>query len=385
MGERAELVVVGGGPAAYAAVKAYLEAGGGSPVTVVSDDDHPPYNRPPLSKGFLRGESEADDLPLADDDFWSSVDLRLRTAATGLDPLGRELRLAGGRTLPYARCVLATGARPTPLPVDGGDDARLLMLRSLTSARRLREAAGAAASAVVVGSGFIGCEAAASLALRGLDVTVVSQERSPQQARLGAEVGAHIAGWLDDIGVRLLAEVDVASMAPRRVELVDGRSIGADLVLVAGGVTPHVELAHVGGLAVRRGRIPVDAHMRTGLPGLWAAGDVALAHNPAAGRELVVEHWDEALAMGEVAGTDAAGGDATWTAVPGFWSDTGGKVLKHAAWGDGFDDARLVEHGDGAFTAWYGRGGSTVGVLTHEADDDYERGSELVASGAPLP
>ncbi|MBA2639220.1 MAG: FAD-dependent oxidoreductase [Nocardioidaceae bacterium] len=384
-GETGGLVVVGGGPAAYATVSAYREAGGADAVTVVSDDDTAPYNRPPLSKDYLRAEVEDEAQPLADDDFWSDVDLRLRTRATGLDPLGRTVALADGSVLPYTCCVLATGAYPTPLPVPGGTDPGVLMLRSLAQARQLREAAGSATSAVVVGSGFIGCEAAVSLAIRGLSVTVVTQEERPQQLRLGAEAGRRIETWLHDAGVRLRTGAEVSAVGARQVEVAGGETVAADLVLVAGGVTPHVELAHTAGLAVRRGRIPVDARMRTGMPGLWAAGDVALARNAAAERELVVEHWGEALAMGEIAGTGAAGGDAAWAEVPGFWSDIGGRTLKHAAWGDGFDDARLVDYGEAAFTIWYGRAGSTVGVLTHEADDDYERGRELIEAGAPLP
>jgi 3-phenylpropionate/trans-cinnamate dioxygenase ferredoxin reductase component len=112
--------------------------------------------------------------------------------------------------------------------------------------------------------------------------------------------------------------------------------------------------------------------------------DVSFAHNASAGRRLAVEHWGEALNMGEIAGRNAAGDDVAWDVAPGFWSTIGEHTLKHAAWGDGFDEARLVDHG-AAFTVWYGRAGITVGVLTHERDEDYERGRELVETGAPLP
>jgi NADPH-dependent 2,4-dienoyl-CoA reductase/sulfur reductase-like enzyme len=125
--------------------------------------------------------------------------------------------------------------------------------------------------------------------------------------------------------------------------------------------------------------------MRSSHPGILAAGDVARAFNAAAGRHLAVEHWGEALAMGEVAGRTAAGDrDAAWAQAPGFWSTIGERTLKYAAWGDGFDTARLEEDGNG-FTVWYGRGGACVGVLAHERDEDYERGRELVERGAPMP
>ena len=118
-------------------------------------------------------------------------------------------------------------------------------------------------------------------------------------------------------------------------------------------------------------------------PGCIAAGDVAFARNARAGRSLRVEHWGDALGQGEVAGRNAAGEDAEWDAVPGFWSTIGDHTLKYAAWGDGFEESRLEPQGDGAFTAWYGREGKIVGVLAHEADDDYERGRSLIAEGAP--
>ncbi len=383
--QHASLLVIGGGPAATSAVRGYRDAGAAGPVTLVSADEVAPYSRPPLSKDFLRGETEADALPLEDTAFWQDVDLRLGTRAVALDPGARAVTLADGERVRYAACVLATGAAPTSLPVPGGEQDGVLLLRSLAQARTLRTAAERADSAVVVGSGFIGSEAAASLARRGLDVTMVTQEASPQQARLGPDAGDRIAGWLRDEGVRLRTDAQVSALDPHRVAIDDQDPAEGDLVLVAAGVAPRVDLARDAGLDVDQGRVVVDARMRTSAPGVWAAGDVALAHNDAAGRRLMVEHWGEALAMGEVAGRDAAGGDARWAQAPGFWTDIGGRMLKYVAWGDGHDTARLVEHGGGGFTIWYGRRGTTVGCLTYEADDDYDRGRKLVESHAPLP
>ena len=167
-------------------------------------------------------------------------------------------------------------------------------------------------------------------------------------------------------------------------ELAGGRNAEGDLVLIAGGVDPAGDIAERAGLAVERGRVRVDAQMRSSRPDVLAAGDVVFAFNAAAGRHLAVEHWGEALAMGQVAGKTAAGQEASWAEVPGFWSTIGERTLKYAAWGDGFDDARLADHGDGAFTVWYGRDGVTVGVLTHRADQDYERGRRLTGQHHPL-
>jgi 3-phenylpropionate/trans-cinnamate dioxygenase ferredoxin reductase subunit len=382
------LVIVGGGPAGLEAARAYREASPANEVVLVSADEHMPYNRPPLSKDFLRGESGEESLPLEDDDWYREhrIEVRLRTPAQALDPIGHVITLIGGETLDYDHCILATGATPKPLPVPGGDGPAVYYLRSRGDARRLREAAAAARSAVVVGSGFIGCEAAASLARRGLTVTLVTMENLPQVARLGDAAGQRLRRWLEDDGVtlRLGAEIEAIEDS-RRVRLTDGSSADGDLVLVAGGVDPGAALATQAGLTVAQERVRVDAHMGSSRAGVLAAGDVAFAFNAAAGRHLSVEHWGDALAMGRIAGLTAAGQAASWAEVPGFWSTIGERTLQYAAWGDGFDSAQLVDHGEGAFTVWYGQDGVTVGVLAHGAEDDCDRGQRLIEERRPVP
>jgi NADPH-dependent 2,4-dienoyl-CoA reductase/sulfur reductase-like enzyme len=382
----ADLLVVGGGPAALAAAIGYRDHGGPGAVVLVSDDDTLPYLRPPLSKDYLRGRTDEPDLPVEPVSTYAekAIDVRLDVTVTALDTADRIAALADGTRIGYGQCVLATGATPAALPVPGADDPQVMTLRSLASARRLRAAAERARSAVVVGSGFIGCEAAASLARRGLDVTVVSTETLPQQARLGDEVGERIAGWLRAEGVTLIGGAEVSAIERARlVRVVDHDPVEGDLVLVAAGVEPLSALAAAAGAPIENDRVVVDEHLRSGVAGLLAAGDVAYARNATAGRHLVVEHWGEADVMGRIAGTTAAGAEAVWDNAPGFWSEVGDRTLKYAAWGDGFDEVRLTDHGDGAFTAWYVRGGVIVGVATHEADDDYERGAKLVEAGAP--
>ncbi len=379
------LVVVGGGPAALEAVRAYRDAGAGGEVVLVSADEHLPYNRPPLSKDFLRGESAEDDLPLEDEDFYRrhDIDVRLGTRARSLDPARGVVILPDGQALSYGWCILATGASPKPLPVPGAGGSGVFYLRSRQQARELREAAAQARSAVVVGSGFIGCEAAASLARRGLAVTLVSMEDGPQAARLGDAASRILRSWLEGDGVSLRLGVEVEALEVGRVRLAGQASAEGELILVAGGVDPEASLAAEAGLTVESGRIKVDAHMGSSAARVLAAGDVAVAFNAAAGRHLAVEHWGEALAMGQVAGRTAAGAEASWAEVPGFWSTIGDRTLKYAAWGDGFDDAGLVDHGGGAFTVWYSREGVLAGVLTHGADPDYERGRHLIEQRRP--
>jgi 3-phenylpropionate/trans-cinnamate dioxygenase ferredoxin reductase component len=239
---------------------------------------------------------------------------------------------------------------------------------------------------VVVGSGFIGCEVAASLRRRGHPVTLISDEPAPNVRRLGEEPAARIARWLKDDGVvlRLGAQVDAIEREGNRLHVAAGSErSAARVVVMAAGVAPRGELAAAAGAAVNDGAVVVDSAMCTTLPGLLAAGDVALARNDAAGRSLRVEHWGDALRQGAIAGETAAGRMAGWDDVPGFWSTIGDRTLKYAAWGDGYDMSRLEPGEGGAFTAWYGREGRVVGVLAHEADERYERAQSLIAEGAP--
>jgi NADPH-dependent 2,4-dienoyl-CoA reductase/sulfur reductase-like enzyme len=226
--------------------------------------------------------------------------------------------------------------------------------------------------------------------MRGHAVTLLSDEPAPNCRRLGDEAATRIATWLRDDGVTLHFGDAVEAIEHHDGELVVSTGAArarAGVVVMASGVSPCVELAVVAGVPTREGAVPVDASMRTAVDGILAAGDVCWAHNLAAGRPLRVEHWGDALAQGEIAGRTAAGRtaagrDAAWREVPGFWSTIGTRTLKHAAWGDGYDDARFVAHGDG-FTVCYGQAGALVGVLTHGADGNYDRGREAIAQGAP--
>jgi 3-phenylpropionate/trans-cinnamate dioxygenase ferredoxin reductase component len=383
------LLVIGGGPAGLSAVRAYRDAGADGAVAIVTDEGRMPYNRPPLTKDLLRGESAESDLPLEDETWLDEHDVDLVAGrAVSLDPAGRRVLLSGGRELPYVSCLLATGAEPTRLPVPGGDRPWVHVVRTVEHVARLTARLGDGARVVVIGSGFIGCEIASSLRARGHPVDLVSDEPLPNSARLGEAQAAILRDWLAEDGVTTHLGVPVQRIVRSdggvSVTTADARLV-ADLVVMATGVAPRSELAAQAGLELDGGAVPVSAAMRTARDGLLAAGDVCLAENLAAGRALRVEHWGDALGQGTIAGRTAAGLDAGWDDVPGFWSTIGTRTLKYAAWGDGFDATRMHREDGGAFVAWYGREGRVAGVLTHERDDDYDRGRELTAKGAPWP
>ena len=377
------LIVVGSGPAGVSAAEAFRRHNPDDTVRILTDDPALPYARPPLSKEFLRGDAAVADIELHPAHWFDerAIELVHTNGVDAIDVAEHHLT-AGDNSYSYRWLVLANGAKPSPFPVRGGEIA--LQLRSLADAWLLRNAATHADSAVVIGAGFIGCEAAASLAMRGVATTLVAPDPVPQAKRLGEDAGERISRLLSETGVRNAGSVSVSGLDDGTVHLDNGVTINCDLILAATGIQPQSALAEAAGLKTSDGRIVVDAQMRTSAENVYAAGDVALAYNRTARRSLAVEHWQDAVDQGEIAGANAAGQTGEWDSVPGFWTTIGEATLKYHAWGDGFDRARLVEHHDG-FTVWYEADGAAVGVLTHNADDDYDGGEGLIRDRRPIP
>lgn len=368
-------MVIGGGAGGHACVTTYREAGGDDPVVLVSADDRPPYFRPLVSKEYLAGEAGVDELALSPAAWYAAhdVELRLDCEVVGLDLANRTVATTDG-PLRWSQCVLAMGSDPAPLPVPGTDDPDVVTIRAAVDAERLVDAL--RGPVVVVGSGFIGCEAAASLARRGVPVTIVSHEARPQQDRLGEAVGRLVDGWLRDSGIEVIGGHQVGAVERHGDELVldvPGRPavVGAHVV-VAVGARPRLGLVAAAGLVSGDdGGVPVDGSMRTAAPGVLAVGDIVDAWHATAGRRLRVEHWGDAVTHGKVAATTLVGGRSEWREPPGFWSTIAGRTIKHVAWGDGHDAVEVRRSSSGT-TVWYGREGVVVGALTHDHDEDNE-------------
>lgn len=381
------IVIVGAGPAGLATARAYRGHGGRGEVVVLGEEQIPPYERPPLTKGFLRGELDASELSIEPEQWFArnDVELRLGVNVSAIDPAAGSVTCERGE-LEADAIVLATGSEPTRPALAGMDDPSVLTMRTRADSERIRERAGRGVRMLVLGTGFIGCEIAASLAMLGANVTLVGEEQLPQATRLGEHVASRIAGWLEELGVILRLGTRIRSVRDgRELELCGGARLQAEHVVLGMGVRPRGGLAERAGLAMSDGAIEVDEQMRArGAAGrVLAVGDVAFAENARAGRRLRVEHWGDALGQGAVAGRVLAGEDARWESVPGFWSTIGRHTLKYAAWGDGYAQARLSEHPGGAFSvAYVDRNGALVSVLSHDRDADYERGRELIGRRA---
>lgn len=289
-------------------------------------EPHPPYERPPLSKQYLRGESQQAHAYVEPEEYWVEHDVELLsgTRADGIDLANRRLQLAGGRHLGFDRLLLAPGARPQQLQVPGSRLAGVVSLRSFEDADLIREQAGEARRILVVGGGWIASEVAASLRQLGHEVTVALRGRRPLERALGPQLAEVYRGLHDEHGVTVLPATRITAFdgdsAVHRARTASGQWLEADLVVVAVGVTPPVELAHTAGLPVADG-IVVDRQLATRDPRVFAAGDAALVPHGGFGRSLRLEHWGTAQVQGRHAARAMLGGGEPYDELPYYFSD----------------------------------------------------------------
>ncbi len=383
-------VIVGASLAGTAAAGALRREGFDGRVVLVGDEPDPPYERPPLSKEYLRGEKPAEDLRLREEGWWdeNDVELRLSTRVVRLDPAAREVELSDGERLGYDRLLLATGARNRPLSMPGGGLAGVFQLRTLEDADRLREASRAGARAVVVGAGFIGMEVAASLRSLGLDVTVVEVFEAPLVRAIGAEMGRVLEAIHRDRGVAFRFGEGVERLEGDgrvgRVVTTGGEAIDADLVVAGVGVRPNAELAEDAGLPVDNG-ILVNERLETNLPGVFAAGDVANHEHPVFGRRIRVEHFDNASRMGAAAAGNMLGRGASFDDAHWFWSDQYEHTIDHAGFAPEWDQVVVrgsVEERD--FVAFYLKDGLLRAAFGVDRGRDVRRARDLIRAGRPV-
>ena len=359
------IVIVGGGLAAARTAEQLRRSEFSGRITIVSDETHLPYDRPPLSKEVLR--KEVDDVALKPRAYYDENDiiLRLGSAATSLDTAAQTVTLADGTLLVYDELVIATGLVPRRIPAFP-DLEGIRVLRSFDESMALRQHATEARRAVVIGAGFIGCEVAASLRSLGVDVVLVEPLPTPLAAVLGEQIGGLVARLHRDEGVDVRTGVSVAEVRGQghvdSVVLSDGTELTADLVVVGIGSRPATEWLDGSGVAVDNGVI-CDEAGRTTVPNVWALGDVASWRDPT-GHQARVEHWSNVTDQARVVVPAMLGQDVpSAVVVPYFWSDQYDVKIQCLGEPEATDIVHLVEDDGRKFLAYYERDGVVVGVV----------------------
>jgi len=383
-------VIVGASLAGAKAAETLRDEGFDGRIVLVGAEETRPYERPPLSKEYLRGEAGRETVYVHEEGFYAErdIDLRLGRTAVSLDTSAGEVALDDGERLRYDRLLLATGAEPRRLSIPGADLDGILYLRSVADSDALRERLDRGGAVVVVGAGWIGSEVAASARQRGLEVTVVDPLTVPLERVVGTEVGAIYRDIHADHGVRMLLGTGVEAFegdtAVRRVRTNDGATLDCDLVVVGIGVQPRTELAEGAGIAVDNG-VLVDEHLQTSAPGVFAAGDVANAHHPLLGERIRVEHWANALHQGPVAAQAMLGRTAVYDNVPYFFSDQYDVGMEYA--GHARDWDRVVLRGDPAsreFIAFWLSGDRVLAGMNVNVWDVTDHIQRLIRERVPV-
>jgi NADPH-dependent 2,4-dienoyl-CoA reductase/sulfur reductase-like enzyme len=369
--EAFEYVVVGGGLAGGRACDGVRRIDEAGRIALVAGESHAPYERPPLSKGYLVGRQGLDKVLLQPDDYYADLGVTLLSGvrATDLDPGAHAVGLEDGRELGYGKLCLATGSVARSLPLPGAGLQGVHTLRTIEDSDAIRQAATAGERALVVGGSFIGSEVAASLAQMGVSVTMVFPEPRLLMRIAPPELSAHIEAAYHERGVSILAENRPAAFVgvekAEAASLDDGTEIGVDLVVLGVGVALDTDLAQTAGLAVGpRGEVLVDEFLSTSARDVYAAGDIAAWPDPTFGEQLRVEHWDVARRQGIRAGRAMAGDVKPYVALPYFFSDL--FDLSIEVWGhlDSWDQTVLRGSlASGSFAFYYFDQGTLVGVL----------------------
>jgi 3-phenylpropionate/trans-cinnamate dioxygenase ferredoxin reductase subunit len=371
-------------------VEALRAEGFGGRIILFGDEQHRPYERPPLSKGYLQGNDARGSVFVHPESWYAehNVDLRLGEPVTGLDRHAHELMAPDGAPVHYDRLVLATGATPRRLRLSGADLPGVHYLRTLDDSDALRAAFRPGANVVVIGAGWIGLETAAAARGAGATVSVLESAELPLLRVLGPRMGQVFAGLHRENGVDLRLGVTVSAVrggpsAVTGVELGDGSVVPADTVVVGVGVSPNVDLARSAGLDVDNG-VLVDASLRSSDPHIFAVGDLANAQHPVLGRRIRVEHWANALHQPEVVAKSVLGRDAVYDRLPYFFTDQYDLGMEYVGDADADDEVEVRGDLDAReFVALWVRDGRVVAGMNVNVWDVTDRIRDVILAGQP--
>lgn len=384
------LVIVGASLCGAKAAETLRAEGFDGRVVLIGDETHRPYERPPLSKEYLRGEADFDSAAVHPADFYAEYEIELRTSTTvtALDPASRSITLSPGEQIAYSQLLLATGAAPRRLSVEGADLDGVLYLRNVDDADALRQMLTPEAAVVVIGAGWVGTEVAASARQLGAAVAMVELARTPLERVLGPEIGTiyHDLHANHGVDLHLGVGVDaiVGSRAVEAVRLSDGTLLPATAVVVGVGVVPRTELAEVAGLAVDNG-IVVDERLQTSVPDIFAAGDVANAYHPRYRARIRLEHWSAALNQGPAAARSMLGNDVVYDDTPYFFSDQYDLSMEYRGWAPDFEEVAF--RGDpvgGEFLCFWLRHGRVAAVMNANIWDAGDAIEALLRADRPI-
>ncbi len=380
------IVIIGGGLAAERAARTVRELAYSGEVTILADEAHFPYERPPLSKDVLQGKSEPNSVYLKPEDWYAEqrIDVRTGASVSAIHTDAKEVTIDETERLSYDKLVIATGSRARTLNIDGHDLAGVHTLRTVDESTELYEALKSGnRQVVVVGSGWIGMEVAASARTLGNDVTIVARGSVPLSAALGDKLGTEFRRLHESHGVKFVMNAVVDRIVGEgRVEgvEVDGETIPSDLVVIGVGAVPNTELAESAGIAVDDG-ILADASFRTSATDVFAIGDVANVAHPIAGRRLRSEHWANALNQGKAVARALTGETVSYDEIPYFYTDQFELGMELSGYPHLMKDAKIVVRGDLAsheYIAFWVREGSVIAGMNVNIWDVNETVQKLI-------
>ncbi len=380
------IVIVGASLAGAKAAEELRERGFDGDLVLIGAEAERPYERPPLSKDYLRGEAERDKAYVHPESFYAErgIELRSGTEAVAIDPGAGTVTLGGGEELSYTKLLLATGAEPRRIPVAGAELEGIYYLRTLADSDTLRERLEPGARVAVVGSGWIGSEVAASARQLGLEVTLIDPLSVPYETILGQEIGSFYRDVHAQQGVRLLLGEGVESFEGERtisrLRTTGGEMVECDFAVVGIGVAPRVELARDAGLEIDNG-IVVDQTLATSAPNVYAAGDVANAWHPFYEQRVRVEHWANALNQGPAAARAMLGDASGYERLPYFFSDQYDVGMEYSGHGSSWDE--VVFRGDregGKFVAFWLKDGRVIAGMNVNVWDVNDKVQALIRS-----
>ena len=341
-GKPDRMIIIGGGAAGFAAAEMLRREGFDGDLTLLSADDSAPYDRPNCSKDYLAGNALEDWMPLRPPSFYEdqSIELELRAEVAAIDVRARQVTLAQGRTMPFDKLLLATGAEPIRLDIPGSDQPHVHVLRSIGDSRAIIASAKEVRHALVLGASFIGLEVAAALRARGIEVHIVAPEHRPLERVLGHEMGDFIRAIHEEHGVAFHLQNTAVSIDEDSVRLKDGSMLPADLVVLGVGVRPRLDLAQRAGLNIDRG-VLVDEYLKTSAPAIYAAGDIARWPDPRSGEYRRIEHWVVAERQGQAAARNMLGQGRRFSDVPFFWSQHYDVQINYVGHAENWDEIAI--------------------------------------------